>query len=53
MTLGIKLNLIIKKIILIKKNILAFIGDISDVAVISVGGVGHLLDSAIGQSDSV
>jgi len=30
-----------------------FIGDISDVAVISVGGVGHLLDSAIGQSDSV
>ena len=35
------------------ENILAFIGDISDVAVISVGGVGHLLDSAIGQSDSV
>ena len=31
----------------------ALVGDISDVSVISVGGVLHVLDSAIGKSDGV
>jgi len=31
----------------------SLVGDLSHVSVISVGGVGHLLDSAIGKSDSV
>ena len=35
------------------ENILAFVGDISDVSVISVGAVLHVLDSAIGKSDGV
>ena len=35
------------------ENILAFVGDISDVSVIAVGAVLHVLDSAIGKSDGV
>jgi len=31
----------------------ALIGDISDVSIIAVGGVGHLLDSAVGKGNSV
>ena len=35
------------------ENILAFVGDISDVSVISVGAVLHVLDPAIGKSNRV
>jgi len=31
----------------------SLVGDLSDIAVISVGGVGHLLDPAVGESHSV
>ena len=31
----------------------ALVGDISDVSIIAVGGVGHLLDSAVGKGNSV